>query len=423
MNKISSDHNFKKIKKVLEFVWNSPYSSFYRDKYKKVGINLIKDINSMEDFEKLPFLTREEIINTNPYDRIYFPKEKILGAQFSSTTTGGKGVLIMLRGNLFHPADKLIVQKALELKIKSAIIVIAGTAAWGLNRPSFRHKSIVRYLGDIHNLEKTAQIIKELRIEALAATSSVLEKLIPYLKKENALDQIRYITGGGEFCSPLRFNYFKKMFKNAYFKVGYNLTESRDTTFSCDFICNKPPQNIFHPLTAYAHFEVINPEEESELVITQLTTKIEFPVIRYKTGDMAKIYQEECGCGRNLKMKVYGRIGMDVARLCGNLIYREQIDHAIYPFGKYLSSSAWKLFINLKKKSLPKLKLQLIVKKNFDKDIKSLLEKGISNHIRFSSDKTFSDLVKEKIALPLEVEFVDDFGFTPKQKSIIVQTT
>ncbi|MDD2822464.1 MAG: hypothetical protein PHQ59_00075 [Candidatus Daviesbacteria bacterium] len=424
MKNIQTSSDFKKIRRVLEFVWNSPYSSFYKDKYTKAGINLIKDINSMEDFKKLPFLTREEIIKTDPYERIYFPKEKIKGAQFSSSTTGGKGILIMLKAGFPHPADKLAVQKALDLKIKTAMIVVVSSAAWAINRPAFKDKSITRYLGSIHNLENAAIVIKELRIEGFAATSSILEQLIPHLIKQKALDQIRYISVGGEPCSPLRFDYFKKTFKNAYFRFAYNLTESRATSYVCDFYNNKPPENIVHPLTQYTYFEVNNPEEESELVLTSLYTKTEFPIIRYKTGDMAKVYQEECECGRSMKMKIYGRIGMDNVRVKGNLIYREQIDKAIYPLGKYLSAAAWKLFItnSIKDKSLPKFKLQLIVKDNFNKNIKSDLEKLVSDNIHFLSGKTFSQLVEEKMFSALKIEFVDGFQISPKQKSIFVET-
>lgn len=397
--------NFKKIKKVLEFVWNSPYSSFYKDKYTKAGINLVKDINSLEDFKKLPFLTREEIVKVNPYDRIYFPKEKVKGAQFSSSTTGGKGILIMLRTNFSHPQDKLIVKKALELKIRSAMIILPETAAWAINRPVFNHKSITRVMGSIHGLENAAIVIKELKIEAFAATSSILEQLIPYLKKENALDQIRYISAGGEFCSPLRFDYFKKTFKNAYFRFGYNMTESRATSYSCDF-CNERAENIHHPFPKYTYYELVNPQEESELVLTSLYTNTELPIIRYKTGDRVSLYNEQCGCGRNIMMKVYGRIGMDVIKLGGNLIYREQIDKAIYPFGKYLSSATWKLIISDKSKDLPKLKLQLIVKEK-TKEVKDKLQKDISSNLN----------------LPLEIEFVDELETSNKQKSIIVETT
>ena len=67
------------------------------------------------------------------------------------------------------------------------------------------------------------------------------------------------------------------------------------------------------------HFivEVINPDtlepvqdgEEGELVFTSLT-KEAFPVIRYRTGDIASITREKCKCGRTTTRmsRVKGRI-------------------------------------------------------------------------------------------------------------------
>lgn len=413
--------NLNKIKKILAYAWENPYSSFYRDKYKKVGINPIKDINSLEDFKKLPYLTRDEIINTSPYERFFVPLEKNKGAQFSNTTTGGKGVLIMLKAMVKHPQDKIQLQKALDLKIKSAAIIMPGSAAFAINRQIFRHKSILRYMGNIHNLVSAAKVMKDLKADAFLATASVVEQLIPFLKAEKALDQIRYVSMGGEYCSRLRLDYFKKTFKNAYFRFGYNLTESDATSHACDF-CNLRAENVFHPFPQYTYYEIFNPQEESELVLTNLYPKTDFPLIRYKTGDRVSIFEEKCECGRKLKMKIYGRNGMDIVKVGDNLIHREQIDAAIYPFGNKLASTAWKLMITNNGKSLPKLKLQLVVK-NKTSELKSKLEKGISNNLIFQSGKTFSTLVAEKVFLPLEIDFVGDFGIMAKQKSIFVETT
>ena len=85
------------------------------------------------------------------------------------------------------------------------------------------------------------------------------------------------------------------------------------------------------------HFivEVINPDtlepvmdgEEGELVFTSLT-KEAFPVIRYRTGDIASITREKCKCGRTTTRmsRVKGRID-DMLIIRGVNVFPSEIEH------------------------------------------------------------------------------------------------
>ena len=85
------------------------------------------------------------------------------------------------------------------------------------------------------------------------------------------------------------------------------------------------------------HFivEVINPDtlepvmdgEEGELVFTSLT-KEAFPVIRYRTGDIASITREKCKCGRTTTRmsRVKGRID-DMLIVRGVNVFPSEIEH------------------------------------------------------------------------------------------------
>lgn len=415
---------FKKIRKVLEFVWESPYSSFYRDKYKRAGINLLKDVNSMEDFRRLPLLAKEEVYSTNPYSRFFLPKEKITGCNFSGGTTGARGPLVMLRSSTIkYPYAKKSVKRAVDLKVTSAMTVLFAHSQWAAEN-RFLDKSIKHFVCDVRSPASTAAIAKDLGIDALGITPTSLEALIPHLKNEGLIENIKYLRFGGEYCSRQRFEYFRKVFKHTYFDFGYNFTEARVTGYSCDFL-NSNPRNIFHPLSDYLYYETIDPEDRSELVVSHLHTKTEFPLIRYRTGDMVNIYREKCPCGRSTKMKVFGRLGMDIVKVGGNNVYRKQIDEAIYPFGKYLSSWRWRLLIqeSKKKKFLPRLILELVPKKQTgeNRKFRHTLERAISEKIYFLSGKTLSELVEGKIYSPLEVKFVALFEGATKQKSIVHQ--
>lgn len=417
----SEQKTFKKIKKVLDFAWNNPYSSFYRDKYKKEGINLSKDVNSMEDFKKLPFLTKKEILDVDPYDRFFMPREKLKLAHVNGGTTGGR-VLAILRSGVDMPGARFHVKKALDLKIRGAMIILTETAFWAvLSRPAFKHKSIIRSLGSVFDLDRTVKIIKALKMDAIQASPSVLEAVIPYLRKEEVIDLIRYVVIAGENLSQARFEHIKKAFKNAYFTFEYGLAEATLVGHTCSHLVDNDERNLYHPISSHFYLEEINSDKETELVITHLYTKVDFPIIRYKTADVGKVIEEKCVCGANMKLKLFGRWGNNVIKVRGYSFYSEKMEKALEKAYKYLASFNCRLYIyDFKKKDiLPKLILKVIPKKESTKDIKVLVARELENNFYLGEDITLGDAIKKKIFSPLKVEFVESFENTPKHKPFI----
>lgn len=423
MTKHTDTYTFKKIKKVLEFVWDSPYSSFYRDKYKKYGIKSLKNINSMDDFKKLPYLAREEIVEAGPYKCLFLPKDKIKSVGFSSGTTNQQYPLVIFRTTP-KSYRRIIHKKHLELKIKSMMLlysVLSGQKRL-LSDGDLGYRGIISFLGDIYNFELSAKIAARLEIDALQSTPTILYHFIPFLKKEYDLDKIKLIILGGEFCSEQKAALFKKVFKNAYLKFNFGGIETNLKGYRCDYYSNLHPR-FFHGFSDQFYYETINQEEKSELIMTSLRMEDGMPLVRYRTGDAVKITDEKCQCGENIKIEVFGKLEFDTAKISGASIYSHQVSKAILPYINYLSSPDWKLHIfeEVKKdKIMPKLKLQLIPKDLKDKEkIRAVIEKGVSDNLYLSSKSTLSDLVSKGIFMPLEIEFVESFPFTLKQKHII----
>ncbi|MDD2822459.1 MAG: hypothetical protein PHQ59_00050 [Candidatus Daviesbacteria bacterium] len=418
MKKSREEVIFKKIKKILEFVWNSPYSSFYKDKYTKAGINLIKDINSMEDFKKLPYLTREDFINSDPFDRFYLPIDKFKLYSISSGTTSENRVVI-LRANELNARTKKMSQKAVELGVKSCMIFLVPVIY--LDSLEIRHKSINRYLANLYNMPSTAMLMSKLRVDSMIISPSNLTRLLPHLEKFYDLKKIKYISMGGEYRSSERLSYFKEKFPNAYFNLKYAATGVGGMGRSCKYLVKQSPQ-LLHP-RPHLYYEFINPKEESELVVTHLDNSRELPLIRYKTGDMVKSYIEDCQCGEKEVIKVFGRIGTDVIKAGGIYFYPEPIDDLIVSQKDILDISNWKLHIyeKDKKNKLPRLHFQLMLGKGINKSsAKKKIVKAINQKLFFESMESLEELVKQKRFLPIEVEFVQSIEYVPPKNINII---
>ena len=412
-----------KIKEVLEFAWNNPYSSFYKDKYKKAGVKSIKSIKTWEDFDKLLYLTRDEIVEAGPNKFFFFPRNKINEIGFSSGTTNQDFPLILFQSRYQNKVLKLRHQRYFDLKIKSNLMlfpILPGQLRFRLQDFMWKNGT-TNALGDTNNLELSAKIAARLEIDAIQTTPTILYYFTDFLKKTYDLGKIKLIYIAGEFCSKQKEQYFKENFKNAYIEFGYGGMETRGRGYRCKFMRLKP-SSLFHRLRDSYYYETINTLGQEELVLTSLV-KEGAAVIRYKTGDAVKLYEEECQCGENQSIEVFGRLESDSLKIQGTIIYAEFIHEALLPFSRTLASLDWKLHVweeEINSKLLPKLELHLSPQKKFrNQKFKEEIARIISENLFLSSKMTLASLVNEGIFLPLKIRFVKSFPLEQKRKNIV----
>jgi phenylacetate-coenzyme A ligase PaaK-like adenylate-forming protein len=99
-------------------------------------------------------------------------------------------------------------------------------------------------------------------------------------------------------------------------------------------------QNGYHMREADLYTEIVDPGTGSpvddgkpgEVVITTLTRK-GMPLVRYRTGDIAKILLEHCPCGTVLKRlgRVQGRIGDRLELKDGQSVGMPELDEILFP--------------------------------------------------------------------------------------------
>ena len=98
-----------------------------------------------------------------------------------------------------------------------------------------------------------------------------------------------------------------------------------------------PEQNGLHIWADHYLIEIVDPEtgeqlsegERGELVLTPLT-KEALPLLRYRTGDITFIMDEECGCGRTHPKinRILGRSD-DMIIVRGINVFPSQIEHVL----------------------------------------------------------------------------------------------
>ncbi|HCP08599.1 MAG TPA: hypothetical protein DIT25_02260, partial [Candidatus Moranbacteria bacterium] len=215
-----------KINEVLKFVLDNPHSDFYRKKY---GSQNVYPIKSYEDFQKIPFLTKDEILATPLAGRIFVPESDLSYFSFSSGTTNSKKPTVLPHASFDRASNKNPAMKDLPEKLGvRRLMLLKNVLSPGFFKNIRRKfKSHMLIPGDIHNLPITASIAKELNIDAFNTSPTVLYYFIPHLRTAGFdFSSVKMINLGGEFCSSQRVSYFKDIFPNSFFVFRYANSET-----------------------------------------------------------------------------------------------------------------------------------------------------------------------------------------------------
>ncbi len=409
-----------KIRKILKWVWENPNSSFYRGRYKKAGIKSWKEIKTIEDFEKLPYLTREDIEAVDPFDRVFLPKNKINTVNTTSATSSGKPLVLL--SEVYDSdftrigTDKEKQAKYLKDNKIERMLFMEPVVAFSRRLQFYSTiKQVCQVFGDIHNLPLSAKVASSAKIQAIFTSSTILLFFTPYLKAEYDLKNIKLIMIGGEYCSKQRLRLLKKMFPKAVFYFHYGSTEAPSRGYMCENLLSKNP-NLFHWSPNF-HGEIT---DEGELVLTSFL-KTMFPVIRYRTGDSIRFKKTPCACGsKDALFEIIGRAGTDSLNIQGTTINVDSVMKAIRDISG-VSQGDFKLHVYEKiekDKIMPRMVLELV--KTRESSSPTSIEDTISGKLYLSARITLSDLVEKGIFKPLEVKLVSQLPFEPKRKYIVL---
>jgi len=426
MNNLSttfSSEIIPQINKVLKFVLENPYSDFYRNKYRDLGI---EEIKSYGDFQKIPFLTKDEFLVLPLKKRTFVPEDEIKHYSFSSGTTNYKIPTIIPHLSFDHEdfMQYFINEKKIKaLGVRRIMILSSPLSPPFLKYLTIPRKSIVMVPGDENNLDLSAKIAEELKIQGIMTSPTKLYFFIKYLIKNGFnLKHIKWIHIGGEFCSLQKFQYFKSVLPNALVNTGFATSETNGPRgYRCEYLANNERPNIFHSVhkklveIADDENKILPLERDGELIHTDLRIRA-FPLIRYKTKDIGSLMKYDCPCGNNLIINLGGRINFDVLRFSGVTLYANLIADAIGSVKEFLEPQFQMHVFEEKTETDLKPKLQLHVKlkkssENLKDDpvFKKNLAYKISDCLKLSGKSTLKQLAEQGIFLPLEIVFIDSW--------------
>lgn len=348
-------------------------------------------LNSWEDFFKLPFTLKEDMRNIGPEGNLAVPREEIWHYHESFGTTGTPvsswftaadfereidqtwrwtaeikpGMMLLNR----FPYSFAVPPFVLEQRcLKSGgVIVPAGYVSWNVTYP------------------RVIEIIKRLKIEAIGSLPSelvilelVAEKLGYDVKKD--FPTVKHILLSGAILPVALKEYIERKW-DATVRSVYGSTETGGMASTC-------AKGNLHIHEESFIFEILdpvtmNPVKNGESGVLVLTTHARkaSPLFRYVTKDICRMIPGKCDCGDAAPViLVLGRMD-DIITLNNKSIYSYDLEQSILEFAKQFDSVVY---------------FTIVTKKRLHIRIET-------HNGRKAPDQSSIDELKKKITLPFKI--------------------
>lgn len=316
-------------------------SGYYKAKMDEAGVSP-DDIKSADDLQKLPFIKKDDLREAYPYGLLCKPLSECVRIQSTSGTTGRRVIA-------FYTANDLAVWDECCARALTAagagredVIQISYgyglfTGGAGLHGGSHRIGALTLPMSS-GSTDRQLQFMQDLGTTVLCCTPSYAAYLAETIEEKGLKPNLKLksgIFGAEAWTDKMRTDIERKLGLKAYDIYGLTELMGPGVAYECT------AQNGMHINEDCFIAEVIDPDTGEvlpegsigELVFTSIM-KEAFPMIRYRTRDIAKLYREECPCGRtHLKMsKPMGRSD-DMMIIKGVNVFPSQIETVLLDNG------------------------------------------------------------------------------------------
>lgn len=337
MTRVQSARLIQQVRRVYRQV------PFYREQLQKSGL-LPEEIRTLDDIDKLPFTTKQDMRDNYPYGLFAVPHAEIVRLHASSGTTGKHTVVGYTSRDLGIWSEVMARTLTAAGATKQSFIQVAygyGLFTGGLG---------VHYGAEVvgasvipvssGNTQRQILLMKDFGTTMLACTPSYALYIAETMKemgidpKETALKS--GVFGAEPWSEKMRIEIEKALGIKAFDIYGLSEIIGPGVASECS------AQNGLHINEDHFYPEIIDPltghslpyGEKGELVLTTLT-KEGMPMVRYRTRDLTVLYSEPCSCGRTLvrMSKVLGRSD-DMLIIRGVNVFPSQVESVLLGLGE-----------------------------------------------------------------------------------------
>ncbi len=296
-------------------------------------------IHSLDDIQKLPFTTADDLREGYPFPLLSVPESQVVRIHASSGTTGKRKILSYTQKDIddwTHFFARCYEMAGLTQKDRVQIAVGYGVwtagASFQLGCEKFGAMAIPAGPG---NVDMQCQFLVDLQSTVMCCTASMGLLMAEEISRRNLKNKIalkKMIFGSERSSDAMRKRIKDLLGLQDMFDIpGMTELYGPGTGLDCD------KHEGVHYWADYYILEILDPEnlepvpvgEAGEMVVTTLC-KEAAPLIRYRTRDLTCLIDHPCSCGNILPMhdRILGRSDDMIIFRAVN-IYPGQIDQVL----------------------------------------------------------------------------------------------
>ncbi len=314
-------------------------TAFYRRRLNKAGIKSASDIKTLDDLQRIPFTTKDDLREAYPRGILSVEDKKVVRIHTSSGTTGTPTVIYHTKRDIDNWADlvaRCIVATGVTEDDVFQNMMSYGlfTGGLGLHYGAERVGMMVIPVGG-GNTKRQIQLMKDFRTTVIHITPSyslhIYSKLSEFRVDRKELALRKAFLGAEPYSENTRKKIENLLKIDVYNSYGLSEMNGPGVSFECVY------KDGMHTWEDAYIIEVIDPktgkmlgeEKEGELVFTTLKREAT-PLLRYRTRDLAFIYKGKCKCGRTHRRisRITGRTD-DMLIVNGVNVFPSQIEEVI----------------------------------------------------------------------------------------------
>ncbi|MDO5835001.1 MAG: phenylacetate--CoA ligase [Methanobacterium sp.] len=314
---------------------NVPY---YKKRFDDLGLKP-EDIKNLDDIQKLPLTTKDDLRAAYPFGMFAVPRQEIVEVHTSSGTTGKPTVSGYTREDLEIWSE--VMARGLTMFGVNEDDLIQNTHGYGLFTGGFGVHYGAQKIGatvipiSTGQTRRQIEIMQDFGTTVLIVTPSYGLYLAEVAQEEGHQGEdlkLKSIGFGAEMWTEEMRQELQKRFNAPAYNI-YGLTEIMGPGVALE--CQE--QDGLHVMEDHFYPEIIDSEtmevledgKKGELVITTLS-RHGMPIIRFRTKDVTSLRRSECACGRtHVKMdRITGRTD-DMLKIRGVAVFPSQIEKAL----------------------------------------------------------------------------------------------
>ena len=327
----------QKLRKIVNYAYHNV--PLFKKRFDEAKVKP-ESIKTLDDVKKIPFTIKNDLRDNYPLGILAVPQSRLYSLHASSGTTGKPIVMAYTRGDLERWGR--LTGRALDVAGVRKGDVVQNMYGYGLFTGGLGLHYGARAVGaniiptSTGNTKRQLMLLKDLRSSVVTCVPSYMVYLCEASRAEGYEPKRDFALRIGVFGAEPWSEEARKRIEDAFGLCAhdiYGMSELYGPGVGIE--CEE--KNGLHVWGDEFLVETINPDtgdvlepgKEGELVFTMLSREA-MPLLRYRTRDLSRVFEEECSCGRCHPriQRIKGRSD-DMLIVGGVNVFPSQVEHVL----------------------------------------------------------------------------------------------